>query len=179
MKCTFTGVTLHNFKGALQTFEDCIFSNCTFIGLSAANIRFRRCRFIGGSATGGWWALPAHIEFDDCTFDIADSPYMRLPNYTVDKIVFRGCTARALKDGSVALLEIHDFRPQPTDKRSGTISVSGCSFGKGVKRALSITGTKDAKSQKNIAILAEKNTFEEAGAMVFDPAKLPASWTAQ
>ena len=176
-KCFFTGTSFHNFRGALQTFEDCVFVKCNFSMLTASNIRFTRCKFIGGEASGGWWSLPSHIEYADCSFEIAGQSYLRLPAYTVDNIKFIRCTVRGTGASPAALLDIHDLRPQQTDSQPGTIVVRDCSFGAGISKGIAVTGNCKAASSKKMTIETSGNTFAEKGGTLFDAAALLPTWT--
>ena len=176
IRCHFEGTSFHNFRGALQSFTDCVFSNCTFSMLTEANVRFTRCTFIGGEASGGWWAKPSHLEYRDCSFEIAGQAYLRLPVYTVDRVVFEKCRVRARNAKDAALLDIHDLRAQPTDGLTGALTFRNCAFGPGMARAIIITGFRKQASAKKINVSASGNTFAEAGGAVAPADPLP-SWT--
>ena len=174
-KCVFTGTTFHNFKGALQTFEDCVFVKCNFAALTSANIRFNRCKFIGGEASGGWWSLPSHIEYRDCTFGISGDSYLRIPVYTIGKIVFDRCNLSTTNAKGASLVDIHDLRRQPTDDQVGTIVIRDCTFGAGIAKVIAITGFRKDVSAKKLTIEASGNTLAEtSGTLVADPL---ATWT--
>jgi hypothetical protein len=143
--------------------------------LTDANIRFTRCKFIGGGASGGWWSRPSHIEYKDCTFRITDSSYIRLPVYTVGKIVFDRCNLATTNAKGAALLDIHDLRRQPTDNQTGSIVVRDCTFGHGISKVIAVSGFRKDVSSKKVTIEASANTFAEAsGGLVADPL---ATWT--
>ena len=175
-KCVFRNTSFHNFRGALQTFTDCVFENCTFTMLTEANIRFTRCSFTGGEASGGWWSKPSHLEYRDCTFAIDKDSYLRIPAYTIDKVVFDKCRVKTSNPKGAALVDIHDLRAQPTDGRTGSVVLSGCAFGAGVSKAVVFPGKQ--KSTKKISFLSGGNSFSGEGGVVVDEAALPETWTA-
>ncbi len=176
VKCVFQDTSFHNFKGALQTFEDCVFANCNFTMLTSANIRFTRCKFIGGEASCGWWSRPSHIEYRDCTFEIAGSAYLRIPVYTVGRIVFDRCKVTRTGDKDAAIIDVHDLRPQPTDDKSGAIVVRGCTFGAGIKKGVAVSSFRKGASKKNITVEASGNTFSEASGAVIAQRDVLATW---
>ena len=175
-KCVFRNTSFHNFRGALQTFTDCVFENCTFTMLTEANIRFTRCTFTGGEASGGWWSKPSHLEYRDCTFAIDKDSYLRIPAYTIDKVVFDKCRVKTSNPAGTALVDIHDLRAQPTDGRPGSVVLSGCAFGAGVSKAVVFPAKQ--KSAKKISFLSGGNSFAGEGGVVINEAALPETWTA-
>ncbi len=175
-KCVFRDTTFHNFRGALQTYTDCVFSNCQFIALSEANIRFERCTFLGGDAWGGWWAKPAHIEYRDCRFDIDKASYLRIPVYNIDKVFFDKCRVTTSNPKGAALVDIHDLRSQSTDDQPGFVVLRDCSFGAGIAKGVIFPG-KQPKSTKKVSFRLGGNTFADEGGTVVSAADLPSLWT--
>jgi hypothetical protein len=176
-KCVFKDTTFHNFKGAIQTFEDCVFANCNFSMLSEANIRFTRCKFIGGGASGGWWSKPAHIEYRECTFEISGDSYLRIPVYTVGKIVFERCNLSTTNAKGAALIDIHDLRRQPTDDQVGSFVVRDCTFGHGIAKVIVVSGLRNDVSPKKVTIEASGDTFAEASGGVIASGEILATWS--
>jgi hypothetical protein len=177
VKCVFKGTSFHNFRGALQTFEDCVFEKCSFSMLTASNIRFKRCKFVGGEATGGWWSKPAHIEYRDCAFEISGDSYLHIPVYTVGKIAFERCKFSTSNAKGAALLDIHDLRPQPTDNQTATIVVRDCTFGTGIRRCIAVNGNRKGASAKKVTVEASGNKFAEASGSVVAQGDVLATWS--
>ena len=178
-QCAFRDTRFHTFREGFQTFEDCTFENCSFWTLTDANIRFVRCSFKGGEASGGWWSLPSRVEWRDCEFELAGKPFLRLPGYTIGDIVFEKCRVKCGGGAPAALIDVHDLRPQPTDGKTGVITLRECEFGAGVANAVVVSATRMGASGKKIAVKAEGVRFAEAeGAVVStnDLETLP-SWT--
>ena len=181
-KCAFKGVRIGPFQGGAQTFEDCTFEDCSFDGIQdrdGADVRFARCRFLGGSFSTGWWVPPSRLAFEDCEFDVRGPWWIRLAAYSVDRLSFERCRFRGSGDAPGPVLFLFDFRNQPTDDRTGRVDFRDCVFGDGIPAAVGLV--KDNTTGKNQA--RKPMVFDFAGSSFpagFDP--MPerlAPWTVE
>ena len=147
-----------------------------FTMLTSANIRFTRCKFIGGEASCGWWSRPSHIEYRDCTFEIAGSAYLRIPVYTVGKIVVDRCKVAKTGDKGASIIDVHDLRPQPPDNQVGSVVVRGCTFGAGIKKGILVSGFRKGASAKKVTVEASGNKFSEESGAILASGDILATW---
>lgn len=175
-RCTFEGVQLNNFREGLQTFTDCVFRDCTFYGLSAANVRFIRCTFSNTTMTGGYWSTPASLVWQNCKIGLGAKPLLDLGQYTIGSIGFDDCAVTAAsRDAGGALFYVSDLRSLKTDDQVGTVVVRRCKFGPGVGKVLSINKKGKDQPKKRIVLRTKDNRLAK-GAVLLPPDEKRETW---
>ena len=135
-RCTFKGVEFATFSGGEQTFHDCAFIDCSFYSFSHAVVRFAGSRLFGCTFFSGYWTSPSDIVFKDCRIDVAEKSFFKTGAYTIGRFVLEGCQLSSESKASAIIIDINDWRPQPTDDQLGRVEVRDCVIGQGVSVAV-------------------------------------------